>query len=517
MLDAMGIESRPALVNPYCLRTVRDWLPTPFAFTHVILLARVDGRDYWLDPTMTDQRGTLEHIHQPDYEVALVLDGGETGLVDMNLPPLEAPKRTVREQFDLSGGYDEPGRLTITTTCRGAAAEGLRGGLSQESREELEKSYVNHYASTYPDIRMTEPIQVEDDLNANVVTVTETYEVPGIWKESEDGATVQALFDPLELYGFIDTPFTRQRTMPLAVDHPAWVRLSTEVLLPDDWNVEPKSFHVEDDAIAFDYKIGYRARCMTLEYDYRTKQDFVPAEKSQEHIANLERIENELGYMVYDSSGAEVSRLHEINWTVGLIGLFSLVAALVLARKVYRYHPRPPDPLPLESRRQRFGGFLLVAAVIIVIQPPATLVNLCANYEPYTMTEWNSLTSPSSSGYHPLWQPVLLFELIANVFWVVFSSLMAVLFFQKRFTFPRVYSAYVVISFVLQSVDKLVYRVLPGRDMEGISEFASITFGAMLAISLYALYFERSRRVGNTFVRVLRDEIRPAGKSLQEA
>jgi hypothetical protein len=305
--------------------------------------------------------------------------------------------------------------------------------------------------------------------------------------------------------------------MPLGVDHPTEYHLTTDVLLPCDWNVTPHNLQVEDDAIVFDYRVRYRSRRLTLEYDYRTKQDFVPPGKSQEHIANLERIENDLGYLVYNSFGTEVSWIHDINWSAGLIALFVFGTALFLARKVYRYNPETQPPLSLDFRRRRIGGLLLVAAAIIVIQPLGTILSLCLNYESYTMTQWNYLTSPSSSGYHWFWQPLLLFELIANIFWVVFSVLMAVLFFQKRFTFPRVYGAYVVISFVVQRVDKLVYRVLPGRDMEGISEFASITFGAMLAVSLYALYFERSRRVGRTFVRALGDETRPANENLQVA
>lgn len=91
MLRALGIEAWAALVNTRTRRGVADSAPTPAAFNHVIVRARLPDREYWVDPTRSTQYGRLESISQPNFGFALVLASDTQGLHTMF--PGDATKR----------------------------------------------------------------------------------------------------------------------------------------------------------------------------------------------------------------------------------------------------------------------------------------------------------------------------------------------------------------------------------------------------------------------------------------
>ena len=64
MLRALGIEAQPALVNTRVTRGLDQYEPGPGMFDHVVVHARIGGREFWLDPTRSEQKGTLEHLSQ---------------------------------------------------------------------------------------------------------------------------------------------------------------------------------------------------------------------------------------------------------------------------------------------------------------------------------------------------------------------------------------------------------------------------------------------------------------------
>ena len=55
-LDA---EAWPALVSTSDRGTIANWLPSPYAFNHVIASVRAGTNVWWVDPTRSHQRGLL--------------------------------------------------------------------------------------------------------------------------------------------------------------------------------------------------------------------------------------------------------------------------------------------------------------------------------------------------------------------------------------------------------------------------------------------------------------------------
>ena len=234
MLRALGIDASPALVNTDRQEDIARDLPSAGSFDHVIVRVRHDGRDVWLDPTRAPQQGTLATLTQPDYARALVLDGRSTGLAAMPAHTVEAHARDVRIDVDSRAGFDQPVRYDVRTTYRGFSADMMRDRLGNGERGELQRSYLNFYAGSYPGIRVSAPFEVQDDPRANTVVVTEHYAVKDFWPDDGQGAR-QARFHAPEIDNELQAPAEPIRSMPLALHGPQSVREHLHVRLPLAW------------------------------------------------------------------------------------------------------------------------------------------------------------------------------------------------------------------------------------------------------------------------------------------
>ena len=66
----MGIDCTIALVNTSAGHVLDNYQPSPDAFDHAIVQARIGGRTFWLDPTIESQRGNVDAYFDPFYERA---------------------------------------------------------------------------------------------------------------------------------------------------------------------------------------------------------------------------------------------------------------------------------------------------------------------------------------------------------------------------------------------------------------------------------------------------------------
>jgi transglutaminase-like putative cysteine protease len=234
MLRALGIEASPALVNTGRQEDIARDLPSAGSFDHVIVRVRHDGRDVWLDPTRAPQQGTLATVTQPDYARALVLDGRSGALATMPAHTVLAHARDVRIDVDSRDGFDKPVRYEVRTTYRGFSADMMRDKLGNGEPGELQRSYLNFYAGSYPGIRVAAPFEVQDDPRANTVVVTEHYAVKDFWPDDGQGAR-QARFHAPEIDNELQAPAEPIRSMPLALHGPQSVREHLHVRLPLSW------------------------------------------------------------------------------------------------------------------------------------------------------------------------------------------------------------------------------------------------------------------------------------------
>ncbi len=502
MLRALGIEARPALVNTVLRRGIRDLHPTPAAFNHVLVRARLDGRDYWVDPTRAPQKGDLAHLYQPDYDYALVVDAATQALTPMPGAAAGVYKRTIYVVFDARAGLDQPVRFTVTSILEGASAEALRNTLASENREELQQQYLNFYAGYYPNITMKAPFAVVDEASANRLTITEQYEIPNFWKRSEKQKRLEAEIYSPDVEDSLRQPRESVRHAPLSVAHPVDLTHTTEVLLPETWDIKPEQNTVDDPAFHFERSISAKDKLLVFTDRFRSRVDHIAASETAQYAANLERARDTVGYRLYKYDEAppavRAGVMDRFNWPVATIILLGVLFFSWLAAKLYRYDPAPAAA-PVEAELEGVRGWLILPAINVVVLPVRLLVETIKTLPTYAADTWATLTTVGNAAYHPMWAPVLLYELSANLAQIVFSVLLAVLFFQKRRSAPYVFIGVMGGSVIIQAADMLIAGALPSAHIFTPTGWNAFAAGIM-GLAVWGTYFLVSRRVKSTFV-----------------
>lgn len=508
LLRALGIESRAALVHTSTRRGIRDLYPTPVAFNHVLVRARLDGRDYWIDPTRAPQKGGVENLPQSDYGYALVIDTATRALTPMPNPPANTYKRTIRSVLDARGAQDQPVRYTITSVFEGASAESLRNALAAENREQLQKKYLNFYARYYPGITIGTPFTVVDEDGANRLTVTEQYLVPEFWKRAETHKRLEAQIYVPDVDDYLRPPRVSVRQSPMALSHPVDLTHTTEVLLPDSWDIEPDHTKVVDPTFEFERRITLKDKLLVFADRFRSRADHVTSADTARYVANLERARDAAGYVLYQYDevapaasppAAAHSVLERFNWSVALVAIMMLALWIVLAAKLYRYDP-PPPAAPIDMKLHGIRGWLILPAIGVVVHPLRVMYETFADVSMYAADTWAGLTTIGNAAYHPLWAPVLLYELGANLAIVVFALLLLVMFFQKRRLVPLLYLGVVGGSVTIHAVDLALTSSIPAAAAEIAAKDWRELGRGIAVVAIWGSYFLVSRRVKATFV-----------------
>lgn len=508
LLQALGIEAKAALVHTSLRRGIREFAPTPFAFNHVLVRASVGGKHYWIDPTRSPQKGDLAHLYQPDFEAALVVDEGTRELVPMTGSKRTSPDRTIHTRYDAQGGAGQPVRYTVTSIFEGAAAEGMRDTLATANREDLQKRYLNYYARYHPELTVAEPMSVRDDDALNRLTLTEHYLIPDFWRRAEAHKRFEALIAVPEVDQYLRRPQQSIRVGPLALAHPVNLTHTTEVRLPDNWDLKPESTRIEDASFEFERKRTEKDRVLTLVDSFRSRADHVAPTETARYAASLERARNAVDLVLYrnDAAAAPAPRgFDRFNWPVATLAVLMLAGFGWLASKVYRHDPPARPYVAATPKLQGIAGWLLLPALATIVIPIRLLVDMSTLIPSYAADNWAALTTVGNSTYHAMWAPVLLFELAANLAYLVFALLLLVMFFQKRRGAPRLFIGVLAFSLLIRIVDYGLMHTIPGLEKEITDKDWKELVQSIVVLIVWGSYFTLSKRVQATFVNGFRD------------
>ncbi|KFN49345.1 DUF3857 domain-containing protein [Arenimonas composti] len=286
LLRRLGLDAVPALVSTSWGKAIADGAPAASAFNHVIVRLRIDGRDYWLDPTLSAQRGDIRQLDLIDYGVALPVAAGVTAPVVVNPPERIHNALTIVERFAPAAD----GRsvdLRIETTYRGERAETIRRQLNGQSFAVMTEHWADYYRKRYGELAIATPASVDEDEEANVMKIVEHYTLADPWQRH--GGT--ALLDtwPDALSGSLDLPGRVSREEPLRLERPETLRHEIRVELPEGWKLssEPGTVSAAGGPIAYRRVLRQADGVVEMTHELKNDREYVDATQMRDYVAGL--------------------------------------------------------------------------------------------------------------------------------------------------------------------------------------------------------------------------------------
>ncbi len=154
-----------------------------------------------------------------------------------------------------------------------------------------------------------------------------------------------------------------------------------------------------------------------------------------------------------------------------------------------------------QKKYNKIGGWLILVAIGLILTPIRLLVVVAKDLLPvFSGDTWSRLTTPGTEAYHPLWAPLLLFEIIGNGLFFLFPIIAAIFFFQKRTFAPKLIIVLLLSNLVFVAIDYFAADLIPfvasQDDTGSLMELVRV----FIASSIWVPYFLVSKRVKATFV-----------------
>jgi hypothetical protein len=186
MARRLGLDACPALVNTRDGYALPDFLPSAQLFDHCVVRLSLDGKVYWLDPTLSVQPSPLNMVTQCYYGWGLPLRDGVTALERMPDPEPQLLLET-EESIVLGAAPSDPVKYEWRHRFRGVRAEALRTRIARDGAVSVLKHYSEDVQRVWPKAHVVKQEIVTDNVEANFIVVHESYDIHEAWALGDDG------------------------------------------------------------------------------------------------------------------------------------------------------------------------------------------------------------------------------------------------------------------------------------------------------------------------------------------
>ncbi|WP_417699042.1 DUF2569 domain-containing protein [Pseudoalteromonas lipolytica] len=147
-------------------------------------------------------------------------------------------------------------------------------------------------------------------------------------------------------------------------------------------------------------------------------------------------------------------------------------------------------------------GWLILVAIGVVISPLRVFYESINIFKPiFTTDMWQRLTSQFGDMYHPLWEPLLIIEILFNVTLFFASLYLIVLFFKHKKAFVSWYLAILLGGLAFIVLDAFVVSLLVPSVTIFDSEMKTMLIRGVIQALIWGPYMLLSQRVKATFVK----------------
>jgi Protein of unknown function (DUF2569). len=504
LLRASDIVAAPAVVNWTYRGMIRRLLPSAFVLDGAIVHVRLGQRECWLDTAAADQHGPLPQLYVPRLGYALVLRPGTTELTPFGPPPESFPVKKIIENYRVPPPDKIP-ELEVISEYHGLAADRTRAFFRENTREEIQKRYLEYYNRTFPDAKTQKAPWYEEIPGENACRVTESYIVPGLWQLNDEKSRYNLYVQPLEMYSALGSNVSPQRRDPFKLEYPNTVIEEVNVEMFEDWPLNVEGTSINNEFFRLRDEPSGNGSTLQFRYSYETLKDRVDVADIEKFNEAISKAKDTLGYSFRYQTPEQIKNsksLTTFNWAIAAFAFCFFATAGFLAYGYFRHSKLPqqlPPPVDAPAGLNGIGGWLILLAIGQVLLPLRFVKPIWDVVSLTTNTSFlRSLTDPIESGYNAWWAPVLLFELFFNVGAFLFAVLLIALFFTKKAAWRRAFALFLIFFLLGAVLDTVFVDRIPSAAEPVLTSVATLAPG-VLAAAVWIPYVSFSKRVKATF------------------
>jgi hypothetical protein len=294
LLNRMGIDAVPALVDTDRGRAVGEFVPSASSFNHVIVRARIGDQTVWVDPTIAQQGGDPRRFDLGDFGMALPVAEGVAALQAIERPREPNAGVEVIERFAPSADGREVA-FEVETLYTGASADYQRRNTLSERGDELARRYSEYYRKRYGEVEtLGEPV-IEDDPERNRLRIRERYRLKSAFGNETGGVRALEVYAEA-LQAASSLPSSLERKGPLGYAARGRYRHEVTVQLPERWKPTFVAERIDRTSHAFGFqrKVEVGDRSVKVVYEMTVERNELPVERVAAHLQELRKVQDEL-------------------------------------------------------------------------------------------------------------------------------------------------------------------------------------------------------------------------------
>lgn len=298
LLDELGVEAYPALVSADSGKRVAELPPSASSFDHVIVQVRLPDTTLWLDPTQTQQRGSIRNLSPGNYGFALPVAADTRALATITIPKdsVESLKVSERFQPDAKG---ESVDYSIRTEYHGVGAQRIRSWLQTDGHDSVARTYADFYRRRYGELKVVGELRTRETGSDGGLEVEQHFTLKKPWVADTPGQRIlETVAD--RIAGEVELPRTAERTSPYFINYPMQIDHSTIFELPSGWTWDsaPMKRVVEDKGLSFSISTRQDGDELHINRHYRAMRASMEAEGFADHYALLRQVNDLDGWRI---------------------------------------------------------------------------------------------------------------------------------------------------------------------------------------------------------------------------
>lgn len=296
LLNELGIEADPVLVHTGAGAAIRDLLPSPGVFNHVVVRVRHAGTELWVDPTDVSRRGDVAGWKYLPFHHGLPLVAGSDQLIPIPSEPRGTSGLEVEELVVLDS-RTRGGKVIVTHTYRMGDADQLRHVMDSRGRTAIAHYLADLVKQTRPDAAAAGELEVTDDPHANRLTLHCEYLCQELLKPSQDGSRDLFFLIPHAVPPRV-TGLSANRKHPLAIQHPVDVIHTIRVNPEDPRKIAIPKHTVNNEFFRFSFNTTTTPQETVHVFVFQSLAGTVPASKLRAYSSDLAKVADALNWHI---------------------------------------------------------------------------------------------------------------------------------------------------------------------------------------------------------------------------